>query len=430
MLVRFLILLCATMALAGGECSAAPDPTISHGPMLGAVSDESAALWLRTSVPAAVSIVCRAADADHHEPHVAETRTTPDHDNTAIVRVGGLEPDTRYRYEVRVGGSHVTGGFHTTAPSWRDRSIRLVFGSCYKDRYNRMPAGQSVFTAMTRRRPDCVVFLGDFPYTDQGRREEIAAGHRELRGLPGFRDLTASTPTYGIYDDHDFGPNDCDGTHPFVEEALAAFRDFWPNPSYGEQHTKGIFTSFVIGPVEVFLLDGRYHARQAEGTMLGRRQFAWLCHRLETSPGRYKLLVSGSPFERVKIDCWAGAPFLRERDELFAFIRSRKITGVLAISGDIHRSDVHRIPIGDGRFFHDFTAGALARDHTLPPDPDDRPPTMLHSYGVPGDNSMFGELDFHPASDREVAIVYRSWSARNGVVYEQVLAPADLGIAP
>ena len=423
-------LACLAGVLAAAGATADPEPTISHGPMLGAVSADSAAIWLRTSVPADVTVRVRPMAARDGQEIVVECRTTFDDDDTAIVRVGGLVADTPYRYEVAVGDVTVTGSFHTPGPAWRDRPIRIVFGSCYKEKFNRMPAGDSVFARMAARRPDCVIFLGDFPYTDRGRRDEIAAGHRAIRGLPGFHTLTASTPTLGIYDDHDFGPEDCDGTHPFANEALETFRDFWPNPSYGEPDCPGIFTSFTVGPVEVFLLDGRYHARQAEGTMLGRRQFAWLCERLAASPCRYKLLASGSPFERVKVDCWAGAPFIGERDALFAFIRDRGIAGVLAISGDIHRSDVHRIPIGAGRSFYDFTAGALARDHRPPPDAAERPATMLHSYGKPGDNSMFGELVFHPAGDGDVAIEYRSWSAVNGVVYEQVLSARDLGISP
>lgn len=411
-----------------GRRAAAEEPAITHGPMLGAVSADSAAIWLRASRPAEVRVEVRAAAGDHSPPIVRLAATDPEQDNTATVRFHGLAADTPYRYEARVGDSRFEGTFHTTSPAWRDREIRLVFGGCYKQTFNRMPTGDSVFGRMAARHPDCIVFLGDFPYTDQGRREELAAGHREIRGLPGFRDLTAATPTYGIYDDHDFGTNDCDGTHPFAAEALETFTHFWPNPSYGEDDVKGISTSFVIGPVEVFLLDGRYHARQAEGTMLGRRQFAWLCRRLEASTCRYKVLASGTPFDRVKVDCWAGPPFIRERDALFAFIRDRGITGVIGISGDMHRSDVHRIPLGGGRFFYDFTAGALGREQKSPSPESERPASMIHSYGAPGDNNMFGEIEFHPPNAANIALVYRSWSARYGVVYEHVLSPADLGI--
>ena len=41
---------------------------------------------------------------------------------------------------------------------------------------------------------------------------------------------------------------------------------------------------------------------------------------------------------------------------------------------------------------------------------------------------MFGEIEFHPASDKDVAIVFRSFSAKNGLVYEHELSTDDLGI--
>jgi hypothetical protein len=95
-----------------------------------------------------------------------------------------------------------------------------------------MKPGTSIFTEMASRKADLILFLGDFPYTARGGREEVRKGSRKLREVAGFAQLTASTPTYGIYDDHDFGPNDCDGTHPNADEALAAFKEYWPNPSY------------------------------------------------------------------------------------------------------------------------------------------------------------------------------------------------------
>ena len=128
----------------------------------------------------------------------------------------------------------------------------------------------------------------------------------------------------------------------------------------------------------------------------------------------------------MKNDSWAGKNYAGERKKLFTFIFENGITGVIGISGDVHRSDVYKLPIGDKRFFYDYTPGALARQQRLPPKP--KPATMIHSYARRDDNNMFGEIDFHPVSDKDVAIVFRSFSAKNGLVYEHVLAPEDLGI--
>ncbi len=280
---------------------------------------------------------------------------------------------------------------------------------------------------MYRQNADAVFFLGDFPYTISGSREQIQNGHKELRSIIGFTDLTASTPTYGIYDDHDFGTNDCDGGNKNADEALEAFKEYWPNPSYGLKNDKGIYSSFVTGNVAFFLLDGRYHSRQTaeKPTMLGNIQYNWLCKNLKQSKCRYKVLVSGTPFAREKNDCWAGIYFINERNKLFKFILDNNITGVIGISGDVHRCDIHKIPIGDNHYFYDFTAGALSRIHRTPPE--QKPPTLIYSYGYP-ERNMFAEIDFYPATNKDPAIVFRSFSAKTGMTYEYIISPEDLGI--
>jgi len=113
-----------------------------------------------------------------------------------------------------------------------------------------------------------------------------------------------------------------------------------------------------------------------------------------------------------------------ERDSLFSFIYENDISGVIGITGDIHRSDIHKLPIGDGRYFYDLTPGSLAKTHRLPPN--SLPKTKIHSYGNKTDNNMYGEIEFRPASDKNVAIIYRSFSAKNGLIYEHKLTPTDL----
>lgn len=257
-----------------------------------------------------------------------------------------------------------------------------------------------------------------------GERDELRRGNKKLREVIGFRQLTSSTPSYAIYDDHDFGPNDCDGTHKKADEALATFKEYWPNPSYGQPGNKGIYCSFVVGDVEFFLLDGRYQARKKQETMLGKVQYKWLCDGLMNSKSRYKVLASGVQFGRVKADGWAGKNYIGERNNLFNFIVENNISGVIGISGDVHRSDIYKLPIGEGRYFYDFTAGALSRKQRHAPKP--LLDNMIHSYGKVDDNNMYGEIEFRPASDTDVAIVFKSISAKNGVVYEHKLSPDDL----
>jgi alkaline phosphatase D len=394
--------------------------------MLGAVSEHSAAIWVRTTFPCDITFELSELGVQN-DPRVKKLKTTAASDNTCIVRFNGLKHDTTYRYAVVVGDTKYRYGFTTFGPAASNRNIRIVYGYGYYPREDAMPEGTSIFVDMAPRKADVLLFLGDFPYTSRGRRHEIHSGHKKLRSIIGFRDLTASTPSYGIYDDQDFGPNDCDGTHENADEALFAFKEYWPNPSYGQAGDAGIYSSFVVGNVEVFLLDGRYPSRQIQGnsTMLGKPQFRWLCQRLKQSKARYKVLVSGTPFTRVKRDCWGGSFFLPERNRLFAFIRDNKIAGVIGISGDIHRCDIHKIPLGEDWAFYDFTAGSLSRVHRPPPKK--KPKGMVYSYGFP-ERNMFAEIDFHTASDTNTSLVFRSFSGKNGLVYEHRLSPRDLGL--
>ena len=418
--ILFFAILCISQAVFASD-----EPNISHGPMLGAVSEYSAKIWLRTTIPA--DVTCSLFEAGSTvRRFTKKVQTTLESDNTYTIIFDKLKSDTKYRYVVLVGTSKYQASFTTLGSSLTKKSIRFVYGYGYMPKQDKMKLGTSIFGEMASRKADLIIFLGDFPYTARGGRGEIRSGNRTLRDVVGFRELTSSTPTYGIYDDHDFGPNDCDGTHANADKALATFKEYWANPSYGLPDDKGIYCSFVVGDVEFFLLDGRYTARKKEKTMLGKAQYKWLCNGLKSSKSRYKVLVSGTQFGRVKDDCWAGGYYIGERNKLFKFISDNDISGVIGVSGDIHRSDIYKIPIEKNYFFYDFTPGALSRIHHLPPRK--FPAEMVHSYGRKDDSNMFGEIEFNPSSDKDVAVIFRSFSAKNGLIYEHKLSPEDLAI--
>jgi alkaline phosphatase D len=365
MIIRNLTFVLAIFCISQ-SASANDSPSISHGPMLGAVSEHTTNIWIRTSEPADVTCTLSEVDASL-KPLTQKVHTTLESDNTCIIKFDKLKKETKYQYVVRVGKSEHQATFSTLGSSLSQKGIKIVYGYGYNHKENKMKSGTSVFTEMNSRKANLTLFLGDFPYTQKGAKGEIRKGNRALRNITGFRQLTSSTPTYGIYDDHDFGPNDCDGTHKNADEALAAFKEYWPNPSYGLPEDKGIYCSFVVGDVEFFLLDGRYTARKKQKTMLGKTQFKWLCNGLKNSKNRYKVLVSGTQFGRAKADGWAGENYIGERKNLFSFIYKNGINGVIGISGDVHRSDIYKLPIGKDQFFYDFTPGSLSNGWELNP---------------------------------------------------------------
>lgn len=397
---------------------------LALGPMLGGVTDSYAGIWGQTDAPAEVAVTLLEEDSDS-EPATQTFRTSPEGGHSFTARFEGLKADTTYRYQVTVDGEEAfKAEFATPGASWEERPVRILYGSGWhpKDRITGRP---SVFTRMAERDADAIIFNGDFPYTKRGRLDELRARHRQIREVEGFRELTCATATYAIYDDHDFGPNDCDGTHPYAEQALAGFKEHWPNYSYGLPDAPGCFGRFTLGTVEVFLIDSRYHRRAVRynAQMLGEKQFAWLCDGLEASTARYKLLMSSVQWGRVKSDSWNHPKFHQaERDRIFAFIADNKIPGVVLASGDVHRCEVWKLDIGDGRCLYDLTSSGLARK-SFPIKERYRPPPMVHTHA---ENGMYAELEFRPPSDTETAFVYRIWSVANGLIYEIGLSPKDL----
>ena len=78
---------------------------LSHGPLLGRVTDRSVRVWVRTRQPTAFEVLY-----DTHLPLDDESAsvaglTTDDADLTGVVDLQGLSQNTRYYYAVRIEGT-------------------------------------------------------------------------------------------------------------------------------------------------------------------------------------------------------------------------------------------------------------------------------------------------------------------------------------
>ena len=118
--------------------------------------------------------------------------------------------------------------------------------------------------------------------------------HLRTRNHPSFARLCRETPMLAIYDDHDFGPNDADGNFEGRDLALSSFTRMWAQALYGTEAIPGIFSSLRLGPLELFLTDGRYHRNVSGDTVLGGEQLAWLLNGLRKSTAPVKLVASGT----------------------------------------------------------------------------------------------------------------------------------------
>ena len=187
-----------------------------------------------------------------------------------------------------------------------------------------------------------------------------------------WRSLVATTSVYSIYDDHDFGTNDCIPgaeieSSKWKREVVEVFKENWNNPSYGGgEETPGCWYEYYIGDVHFIMLDGRYYRDLENGSMLGTVQKEWLFGVLASSKGKFKIIASPVPWSPgVKPgskDTWDGFP--EEREEIFSFIEEQQIDGVLLMSADRHRSDLRRIKRLNTYDLYEVMSSRLTNVHT------------------------------------------------------------------
>ena len=391
-------------------------PSIAHGPMLGHVGPSEAHLWLRISGEAEARLVYGKQPELSPQKHSTTIRLTPENHLMGKLSLENLESQQRYFYAIELDGKRVTEkpypSFTTAPPAGKPARQRIAFSSCLGRTGDATAAawGQMEKTS----RADLILLLGDNHYADTTAREGQSTAYFSHRSPAAFRTISSRTPTYAIWDDHDYGPNDSDGTAAGKEESLATFKDFWPNPGFGEADNPGIYYKFSRGEVDFFMLDDRYHRSpdrmidDGHKTMLGARQLAWLKRELSAATGKVKIIASGSEWQpNSHADSWTSYP--RERSQIFRFIEEEGIEGVLLISGDRHFTGGYQI----GGQLIEVTAGPLGSKNF----PTKNLPDMFLNCG---EGKLFAVFDID-TTGAEPQIMLEVHRAGEGVIKEMAL---------
>jgi len=333
--------------------------SITHGPILGDLTSNSVRIWIRTDAPEVLEIVLHDELSEPHSFHHFPMTTSEESDFTTTLHANILKPNTTYTYTI---GGEAHKDWHFTSRPLQDDAARIAFGSCA----NEKEGSSKVWNRMNADKIDALVLLGDTPYIDTTDLTMQRRRYREFTSVPAFSSLLSHTPLYATWDDHDFGRNDTDGNLQGKEFSRQAFSEYRPNPSYGENDL-GIYTSFVQGPIEVFLLDARWFARTEVSnnipTLLGKQQWAWLERSLKASTSPYKILACGMIFNGAtrlgKTDHWGA--YHTEYLRLLSIIKRNNISGVVLVSGDIHWSRVikHNTTDTIGYDLHEFITSPI-----------------------------------------------------------------------
>jgi alkaline phosphatase D len=374
-------------------------PRLLEGPMIGASAPDGFTVWSRASGVLGVAVEYATDRAFTDAKTTSVVAAAVENDLVTRITVGGLRPDTQYYYRMRIDGildRHAPIPFRTRTAPIAVRPIRIAFGSCARVQ---LDPHQPVWGAVAAMEPDLFLWLGDNIYADSDTEAAYSDLYGRQRSVESLQPLLRTVPQLAIWDDHDFGYNDSDGTNPAKGMTLKLFQRWWANPAGGLPDAPGLFFKHGFGPIDIFMLDGRYHrdapdAKDAPGkTMLGAAQKAWLKRELKASRATFKLLVSGTGWSNAERDGDSWAMFLHERDELLDFIRDQRITGCLGISGDVHMGEANCVPWSDkgGYDFYDLVSSGLAQ-LLSPKFVDQTPEVRLRAPWVGSAN--FGILDF------------------------------------
>ena len=326
----------------------------------GAITSGSARIRARVTIDGPVRVILTPADGrDAASPRIVPPTGPPSPDGVHTFDADGLQPDTAYRYtiETAAGRDHRAGRFRTFADG--PFSFAFAFGSCASTGSNNV-----VFETIRRRSPHFFLHLGDFHYSnipvdDPWRFRE--ASNRVLRS-PRQSALYREAPIVYIFDDHDYGMDDADGTSVTKHAAQRVYRERVPHyplplsavparvPEAGP--IGPIAQAFTVGRARFIATDTRsersprYAGDARSRTMLGQRQRQWFVDELTRAAD-----------EKAAIVFWANTvpwitkdnpqsghgwePYARERAEIAGTIAKLGLTSrLIVLSGDAHMAAI------------------------------------------------------------------------------------------
>lgn len=360
---------------------------LSAGPMLGYSEMREVMLWVQTTKSAEVKILYTNIANPKQKKWTNTVVTQKDKAFTAHLLADVVEPGQKYSYELYINNKKITRPYKTefqTLPIWEWRTdppeFSFATGSgayISEAKYDRpgkpYGADYEIYESIAKKKPNFMVWSGDNVYlreADWNTRTGIFHRYTHDRKTPEMQELFATVHHYAILDDHDFGPNDSDGSFWNKNETENAFKLFWANPSYGVGNIKGAITYFNWADCDFFMLDNRYYRtpnrrKSGEGTQLGKEQLEWLKNSLVSSKASFKFVVVGGQFLNTSgfFESFANNNFAKERAEIIEFIQSEKIKNVIFLTGDRHHSEVNVLKRIDSPTIYDltvspFTSGA------------------------------------------------------------------------
>lgn len=340
--------------------AAAADGSLTHGPVVGAVTESSARVFARTDQAAEVTI--RYSETEDFAGAITGTteQTTAEHDFTTILPLTGLEAATVYYLDLVVDGVPQLAPpyprFKTFPVPGTPAPFKVVVLNDFGENGSSkrpVPGKVRTFERASEENPDFVIIGGDFGHHNRDTLQDKRQQRKDFYTIPSpagrytefIRKILYRYPVAHVWDDHDFGGNNADKNYPFRDLSYQVLNEYfpvYPLSPYGD------WQKFSYADADFLMLDSRSQRdpnddpndlfkSMLDGNDLGSAgQLEWLKQGLVDSTATWKFIITPVTFNTslVKPDSWRR--FRYERKQLVDFITSNKITGVIMISGDAH----------------------------------------------------------------------------------------------
>ncbi len=281
----------------------------------------------------------------------------------------GLTADTAYTYQVQLDGdlSGPIGSFQTHPAA---AGVACDFTVAFSGDGNTNTLCP-VFDAIRTQAPLMFLHLGDLHYQNIATNTPALfhAAYDVVQRVGTQGRLYRDVATAYVWDDHDYGANNSDGSSASKPAAAGAYRSRVPH--YTLPHATAVYQTWDVGRVRFVMTDQRSEASanaatdNSSKTMLGATQKTWFKGILSGSPGMLIVWICprwfGMPAS-AGADHWGG--FTTERTELADHIKANCPGRVIVLSADLHTAGLddgtnHDFATGGGEPLPTFQAAAL-----------------------------------------------------------------------
>lgn len=362
------------------------------------------------------------------DPTFAGAKIYSGYINTAtksvIHTVSGLAADTQYYFCLEVNSTLKTsksGSFKTmAAAAGTAQNLVFGFGCCQSGQNN---AGVLTAIRGIASPPSFFLHLGDLHYSDIATNSEALfdTAYDEVLNGANSGPFLRNVPTYYVWDDHDFGPNDSDSSSPSRTASIAAYRRRVPKPTlaFTSGATDPVCYSFVQGRVRFIMTDGR--SQRTASTIFGAAQLQWIKDEFTAAAAASQFVVMGisGTWADDEYGVISGAPSARgvERAGLADHIRSVGLgRKTIILGGDAHSTQFNTDETFDfstrsGAPIPEFHAAALFAGA-------DKPTGKFWSAGVARMDgttirSAVGVVEITDAGGSSITVNVKSYSTNN-----------------